>query len=95
MCLDDLIEHIYKAVSGSLGTDQRTAVGKSLAGKNAGILLGQSLVLSEKIADLTAAYTDITGGNVGVRSDMAEKLGHEALAEGHDFAVGFALGIKV
>jgi hypothetical protein len=33
--------------------------------------------------------------DVGVRADVAEQLGHEALAEAHDFVVALALGIEV
>ena len=97
--LAELLEHVLgevdSAVAGSLGTDERTAEGTALAGENADELVAQALVLAEEVADFAAADADVTGGNVGIGSDMAGKLGHEALAETHDFAVGLAARIEV
>ena len=47
------------------------------------------------VADLPGSGADISGGYVGIRADMAEELGHKALAEGHYLPVGLALGVKV
>ena len=97
--LAELLEHVLgevdRAVTGGLGTNERTAEGTALAGENADELVTEALVLAEEVADFAAADADITGGNVGVGSDMAGKLGHEALAETHDFAVGLAARIEV
>ena len=97
--LAELLEHVLgevdRAVAGGLGTDERTAEGTALAGENADELVAQALVLAEEIADFTAAYADVTSGNVGIGADMTGKLGHEALAETHDFAVGLAARIEV
>lgn len=49
------------------------------------------LVLAEEITDFTAADTHITCGNVDAGSDMTAELGHEALAEIHDFLIGLCL----
>ena len=38
---------------------------------------------------------DVAGGHVGVGADMAEELGHEALAEAHDLVLALAVGIEV
>ena len=57
--------------------------------------LRQPLVLAEQEADLAAAHADVAGRHVGVRADVAEQLGHEALAEAHHFVVGLALGVEV
>ena len=48
-----------------------------------------------QIADLAAADTDVARRAVDVLADVALKLGHEGLAEAHDFTVGLASGIKV
>jgi hypothetical protein len=58
-------------------------------------LVADALVLAEEEADLAAADADVTGRHVGVGADVAEELGHEALAEAHDLGVGLALGIEV
>src|SRR5699024_10773399 len=56
---------------------------------------GDALVLAVEVADLASAHANIAGGNVHVFADVSIQLGHEALAEGHDFLVGLALGVKV
>ena len=95
MILQKFLGQIYEAVAGSLGSCQGAAVGEALAGQNAFIEGGDSLVLAVQEADLAAAYADIAGGYVSVCTDMSVKLCHETLAECHDFAVGFALGIEI
>ena len=62
--------------------------------RDAGELVAQPLVLAEEITDLPGTHADIAGGHVGVRPDILEELGHEALAEAHDLRVGLALGSK-
>ena len=74
---------------------QRTAVGKALAGENAGELVADPLILAEEVADLPTAHADVAGGNVGICANVLAELGHEGLAETHDFGIGFALGVKV
>ena len=54
-----------------------------------------TLILTEQVADFASAHPDIACRHVDVRANQAVKLGHKALAECHDLAVGFALGIKV
>ncbi len=51
--------------------------------------------LAEEVADLPAADPDVPRRHVGGGADVAEQLGHEALAEAHDLVVGAALGIEV
>ena len=58
-------------------------------------VLVNALVLAEEIADLSAAYADIAGGNVHIGANIFVKLSHEALAEAHNFPVRFALRVKV
>src|SRR5690606_38962172 len=58
-------------------------------------VIGDPLVLTEHVADLARTDSDIAGRHVDVRTDVAIELGHEALAEPHDFAVGLALRIEV
>jgi hypothetical protein len=86
---------INSAEAGCLGTDERAAVRNALTGENAGELIAKALILAEEITDLSCADTDITRRNVGIRTDVLLKLGHEALAEAHNLKIGLALRIKV
>ena len=78
---------IASTISGCLGTHQRTAPVLALSGQRTGELIAQALVLTEHISDLTAAYTDITGRHIRVRTDMTLQLGHETLAETHHLGI--------
>ena len=93
--LEVLVHKVGQAVAGGLGTGERAAKGEALAGKDAGPLVGQALVLTEQVGNLAAANAQVTSGNVGVGADVAIELGHEGLAEVHDLVVGLALGVKV
>ena len=77
------------------GTSERTAEGAALSGEDAGELIVQALILAEHISDLTCADPHITRRNIGIRADVIGQLGHKALAEAHDLALGFALGVEV
>ena len=68
---------------------------QAFAGQHAGEFVHDAFVLAEHVADFAAAHADVAGGNVGVRPDVPAQLGHEALAEAHDFVVALALGIEV
>ena len=96
---EEAVKAVSKAcllyTSGGLGAGQRAAIGQALAGEYAFIQAGDALVLTVEVADLAAAHADVAGGHVDVLADVAVQLGHEALAEGHDFLVGLALGVKV
>ena len=94
--LQSLSGEVAQAVAGSLGTGQRTAEGQALAGEHTALeAVGQTLVLAEHIADLAAADANITGGAVHELADVTVQLGHEALAEAHDFHVALAVGVEV
>ena len=95
VALEHFLRDVEKAVSGSLRSRQGAAVGQSLSGKHALVYVADPLILSEQIADLSGSRSDISGGNVRIRPDMSVQLGHEALAEGHHFPVGFSLGIEI
>ena len=88
-------EHVLRevdvAVAGRLGTDQRTAEGEGLARENAREFVREALVLAEEISDFAAADVHVAGGDVGIGADVAEELGHEALAEAHHLGVAAAL----
>src|SRR5690606_5748941 len=78
------------------GAHQAAAPVEALAGEDPGLVpVGEALVLAEKVADLAAADTDIPGGHVGVLTEVAVQLRHQALAETHDLAVRLTLGVKV
>ena len=93
--LQHLVGEVDAAVAGGFRTNERAAPVQALAGEHAGELVAQPLVLAEQEADLASAHADVAGGHVGVRTDVAAQLGHEALAEAHDFVVALALGIEV
>src|SRR5208283_1847267 len=58
-------------------------------------LVADTLVLSEHVADLPAPDAYVAGRHVGELPDVATELGHEALAEFHDFHVALAVGIEI
>ena len=96
LVLEHFLQIVHSAVTGSLGTDQGTAVAQTLTGKNTVLPNAlQATILAIQVADLTAAHTHITGGNVDVGPDVTIQSRHEALAEAHDLGVRLAGGIEV
>ncbi len=83
------------SVPGGLRPDERAAPGNSFSRQDSGELVDDAAVLSEEESDLAASDADVARGNVGVGPDVAEELGHEALAEAHDFVIALALGIEI
>ena len=84
------------AVSGRLSAHERAApVGALPSEDSRFVAVRDPLVLAEQVADLPRSDPDVTGRNVGVLADMAVELGHEALAEPHDFVVAAPLGFEV
>ena len=65
-----LTGQIQKSITSCLSSCKRSAVGQALSGQNAGKFVAKSFILTEKIAYLSRTYTDISGGNVCVRSYM-------------------------
>ncbi len=92
---EHLVREVQQAVAGSLSAGEASAVGQAFAGKHAFVQVTQALILAEKIADFAAAHADITGGNIGICTDIFIELCHEALAECHHLAVRLPLGVKV
>ena len=73
-----LLSIIDSAETGCFRTDQASAVGQTLSGKNSVVeAVADSAVLSEQISDFTAADTDVTGRYVCVRADMPLQFCHE------------------
>ena len=94
--LEHFLGEVAQTVAGGFRAGKASAVGKALAGEDAGVeTVGDALVFSEEIADLAAANADVAGGNVGELADVAIELMHEALAETHDLGIGFALGVEI
>ena len=89
------VGEVAETVTCSLCSCERTAVGKTLTCENACELVAESLILTEHIANLTSACTDVTGRNVCVSTDVLAKLSHEALAETHNLSVALTLRIEV
>ncbi len=95
MGLEHFLGKVHGAVAGGFGADQRAAKAQALAGEHAVSAVGQLLVHAGHVADLAATHADVARGHVGVGADVAEQLGHEGLAEAHDFGVALALGVEV
>ena len=53
-------------------------------------LTGNSLILSEEVADFTGTYADVAGRYVHIRTDNFVKLCHKRLAELHHLVVTLA-----
>ena len=53
------------------------------------------LVLAEHVSNFACADADVACGSVGELADVTVQLGHEALAETHNFCIGLALRVKV
>jgi len=83
------------AITGGFRTNQGAAPVEAFTGQHAGEFVAELLVGAEEETDFTAADADVTGGNVGVRADVAEQFGHESLAEAHHFIITFTLGIEI
>ena len=82
-----ILSEVASTVTGCLRTQEATAPALTLTGISTGPLVLELLVLTEHETNLTAAYTYITSGNVGVRTDVTIKLVDEALAETHYLSV--------
>ena len=79
----------------SLCTCQRSSVGQAFSCQNTLIYAFDSLVLTEQITDLSCAGSDVTSRYVCVCADIFAELCHKALAECHNLAVRFSLGIEI
>src|SRR5690606_28394836 len=94
--LEHFGNEIDGAIAGGFLAHARAAPGQTLASQNARfIAVGHALVLAEHIADLALADADVTGGNIGIFTDVAAELDHVRLAEAHDFHFRAALGIEI
>ena len=94
--LEKVLGEIEGAETGSLRTEDGTAPGAALAGKDTGVVLaGQLLVHAIEVTDLTAAYSHVTCGDILVGTYAVPQLKHESLAETHDFLVGLAHRVEV
>ncbi|MNR62374.1 hypothetical protein D3C85_1843780 [compost metagenome] len=54
-----------------------------------------TFVLSEHVADLPRANTNISGRDIRVRTNVAVQLSHKALGKSHDLPVRLAFGIEI
>ena len=86
---------VDSAVASGLGPDQATAPAATLAGKDTLPLVGERAVGTEHVTNLAASDTDVTGGNVGLGTNVLVELTHEGNAEAADLAVALALGVEV
>ena len=93
--LEHFEQEIYVSVTGSFGTDKRTAEFQTFSGKRAGIFVCEFLIHSEHVAYFASAYAYVACRNVGIRTDIAPQLGHESLAETHNLAIALAAGAEI
>ncbi len=68
---------------------------RGLFRQGAAVEPGQPFILSEEKADFPGAGPDIACRDIQIVPDIFEQLRHEALAEGHNFAFGFPLAVKI
>lgn len=89
------ISSAYHTIPNPVASDfQQSAERDALTSQNAFILVNDSLVLAEEVADFCRLHPG-PSRNVSVRSDVSVQLSHECLAESHYFCVGFAVRIEV
>ena len=94
--LEDFAQIIDSTVTGGFGTEDGTAGADSLTGHCAELSsTDDAAILTVQITDFAGADTNVTGGAVDILTDVTMELGHEGLAETHDFAVGLADGGEV
>ena len=89
------MHEIQSTVSCCLWTQDRASPFHALTGEHALELMGQFLILSEQITNLTCTYTDITSWYVLVGTDMTVELCHESLTELHHLIVALAADREV
>ena len=95
MC-QNFVYIVCSAVACCFGSEQGTAVFQTFTCQYAIFPAAfDSLVLAIQEADFSAAYADVTSGNVNVGTDVSVKFCHECLAESHDFHIGFAVRVEV
>ena len=91
-----LVEEIGRAEARGFGTDERAAEGETFAREDAVLVRTADLLIrAEEIADLSRAHAHVACGDVHVGTDVTVKLGHETIAETHDFGIGLACGVEV
>ena len=95
MALQHFLCNIEETIAGSFCSDERSAIGQTFTGQHAFEYAAKLFVHTKHIADLTSAGTDIASRYVSVRANVLEEFAHEALAECHNFTVGFALWIEI
>ena len=90
MLLQHLMHEVEGAIACGLRTEDRTAPFHALTGEHALELMGELLILSEQVADLTGTHADVTCRHILVGTDMTVELCHESLAELHHLIVALA-----
>jgi len=92
---EHFLREVNQTVAGGFGADKAAAPVKALAGKHAFKPVIELFVLAKHIADFASAHADISGGHIGIGTDVTEEFAHKRLAETHHFIVGLASGVKV
>ena len=93
---EDIFQIVYGTITCCFRTDTGTAIAEAFAGQYAIFEAAfQTAVFTKEVTDFTAANAHITSRNVDIRTDVPIQGLHIALAETHDFSIGFAIRIKV
>ena len=87
MGLAHLVHEVKSAITGCFRTDAAATPFETLTRENTLELMCELLIHAEEVTDFACTNTDITSRNVLVRTDMTIELGHERMAETHNFCI--------
>ena len=91
-----ILHEVQQTVPRCLRTRKAAPVVRTLARQNTRIIrVTDALVLTEEIANLTPADTDIARRDIHVRPNVAIELRHKALAEVHDLVIAASMRVKI
>ena len=96
MGLHHLVNEIEGTITRCLRTQDAATPLNALARQGGTMeLAGQPLVLSEQVANLAGAYTDVAGRYVHIGADDLIQLSHKRLAEVHHLVVALTADAEV
>ena len=86
-----LFEHfvceIHCSVTCCFRSDTASAPSPSFSCEDAGVLVADLSVCSVEVSDFSSAYSEVSGRDICIRTDVLLKLCHESTAESHDFCI--------
>ena len=90
-----LVHEIEGTIARSLRSQDAATPLAALAGEHALELVGQLLILSVQVTNLTGSHANVACRHVLVGADMVIQLGHKGLTESHHLAVALAADAEV